>query len=160
MKLHEGDMPATKKGLRQDVRLPDERLRQRAHDRSVGAGWLQTKPTTCPKPICWSSIPAISVKRLLKRSIRNSVASARYGTSDAGPASRRRWPWPAVSRRPKAIEIINRAPIVDIVVGPQSYQSLPSMLFDVQREGRKIVKVDFPGGGQVRPAARSAAARA
>ena len=41
-------------------------------------------------------------------------------------------------------EIIERAPIVDIVVGPQSYQSLPTMIFDVEREGRKIVKVDFP----------------
>ncbi len=41
-------------------------------------------------------------------------------------------------------EIIERAPVVDIVVGPQSYHNLPTMLFDVQREGRKIVKVDFP----------------
>ena len=41
-------------------------------------------------------------------------------------------------------EIIERAPIVDIVVGPQSYQSLPTMIFDVEREGRKVVKVDFP----------------
>ena len=41
-------------------------------------------------------------------------------------------------------EIIERAPVVDIVVGPQSYQALPSLLFDVEREGRKIVKVDFP----------------
>ena len=41
-------------------------------------------------------------------------------------------------------EIINRAPIVDIVVGPQSYQALPSLIFDVEREGRKIVRVDFP----------------
>ena len=41
-------------------------------------------------------------------------------------------------------EIIDRAPVVDIVVGPQSYHNLPTMLFDVEREGRKIVKVDFP----------------
>lgn len=41
-------------------------------------------------------------------------------------------------------EIIQRAPVVDIVVGPQSYHALPSLLFEVEREGRKIVKVDFP----------------
>lgn len=41
-------------------------------------------------------------------------------------------------------EIIQRAPVVDIVVGPQSYQALPSLLFDVEREGRKVVRVNFP----------------
>jgi tRNA-2-methylthio-N6-dimethylallyladenosine synthase len=41
-------------------------------------------------------------------------------------------------------EIVQRAPVVDIVVGPQSYHNLPAMIFDVQREGRKIVNVDFP----------------
>ncbi len=41
-------------------------------------------------------------------------------------------------------EIIARAPIVDIVVGPQSYHALASMVRDVQSDGRKIVKVEFP----------------
>ncbi len=41
-------------------------------------------------------------------------------------------------------EIIERAAIVDVVVGPQSYQQLPDLLFDAQTEGRKIVKLDFP----------------
>lgn len=41
-------------------------------------------------------------------------------------------------------EIIDRAKIVDLVVGPQSYQNLPGLLFDVETEGRKIVKLDFP----------------
>lgn len=41
-------------------------------------------------------------------------------------------------------EIITRAPVVDIVVGPQSYQALPSLIGEVASEGRKIVKVDFP----------------
>ena len=41
-------------------------------------------------------------------------------------------------------EIVDRAPVVDIVVGPQSYHMLPELVFDTEREGRKIVKVDFP----------------
>ena len=41
-------------------------------------------------------------------------------------------------------EIIDRAAIVDVVVGPQSYQQLPELLFHAQTEGRKIVKTDFP----------------
>lgn len=41
-------------------------------------------------------------------------------------------------------EILNRAKIVDIVVGPQSYQQLPSMIFEVESEGRKVVNLDFP----------------
>jgi tRNA-2-methylthio-N6-dimethylallyladenosine synthase len=41
-------------------------------------------------------------------------------------------------------EIIQRAPVVDIVVGPQSYQHLPHLVFEVETEGRKIVNTDFP----------------
>ncbi len=41
-------------------------------------------------------------------------------------------------------EILDRAPVVDIVVGPQSYHMLPELVFDAEREGRKIIKVDFP----------------
>ena len=39
-------------------------------------------------------------------------------------------------------EIIRRAPVVDLVVGPQSYQRLPSILADVS-SGRRIVETDF-----------------
>jgi tRNA-2-methylthio-N6-dimethylallyladenosine synthase len=41
-------------------------------------------------------------------------------------------------------EIIDRAPIVDLVVGPQSYQQLPGLIFEAETAGRKIVKIDFP----------------
>jgi tRNA-2-methylthio-N6-dimethylallyladenosine synthase len=41
-------------------------------------------------------------------------------------------------------EIVNRAPVVDLVVGPQAYHNLPKLLFEVETEGRKIVKLDFP----------------
>ncbi|MGI9479497.1 MAG: tRNA (N6-isopentenyl adenosine(37)-C2)-methylthiotransferase MiaB [Hyphomicrobiaceae bacterium] len=41
-------------------------------------------------------------------------------------------------------EIIDRAPIVDVVVGPQSYQQLPDLLFKAESEGHKAVKLDFP----------------
>lgn len=40
-------------------------------------------------------------------------------------------------------EIIRRAPFVDMVFGPQSYQRLPQMLLDVQRKSG-VVDVDFP----------------
>ncbi len=43
-------------------------------------------------------------------------------------------------------EIIRRAPVVDMVFGPQTYHRLPEMLAQLDREGarRKIVETDFP----------------
>ena len=41
-------------------------------------------------------------------------------------------------------EMIDRAPIVDIVVGPQSYHTLPDLVERVERVGGKIVNVEFP----------------
>jgi tRNA-2-methylthio-N6-dimethylallyladenosine synthase len=40
-------------------------------------------------------------------------------------------------------EIIRRAPVVDLVVGPQNYHRLPSLLARVEREG-KVVDTEFP----------------
>src|SRR5210317_70251 len=40
--------------------------------------------------------------------------------------------------------IIDRAPIVDMVFGPQTLHRLPSMLETVRREGRAAVDVSFP----------------
>lgn len=40
-------------------------------------------------------------------------------------------------------EIINRAPIVDVVVGPQSYHHLPQLLAKARTEGRAI-ETEFP----------------
>src|SRR5215475_1287352 len=40
-------------------------------------------------------------------------------------------------------EIIRRAPLVDLVVGPQSYHRLPELLAEAA-EGTKVVATDFP----------------
>ncbi len=40
-------------------------------------------------------------------------------------------------------EIIRRAPVVDLVVGPQSYHRLPALLARAEREG-KVVDTEFP----------------
>ena len=40
-------------------------------------------------------------------------------------------------------EIINRAPLVDLVVGPQAYQNLPEMLKRADN-GAKVIDTDFP----------------
>src|SRR5262249_56639444 len=40
-------------------------------------------------------------------------------------------------------EIIRRAPVVDVVVGPQSYHHLPQLLARAAREGRAI-ETEFP----------------
>ena len=40
-------------------------------------------------------------------------------------------------------EIINRAPVVDVVVGPQSYHHLPELLARAEREGRAL-ETEFP----------------
>src|SRR5262245_5525190 len=40
-------------------------------------------------------------------------------------------------------EIVRRAPVVDIVVGPQSYHHLPQLLARAKREGRAL-ETEFP----------------
>lgn len=41
-------------------------------------------------------------------------------------------------------EIFRRAPAVDIVVGPQSYQNLPDMIAHVKRKKQKAINLGFP----------------
>ncbi len=41
-------------------------------------------------------------------------------------------------------EIIRRAPVVDIVIGPQSYHRLPDLVFRAQSESRRLVDTSFP----------------
>ena len=41
-------------------------------------------------------------------------------------------------------EIARRAPVVDLVVGPQSYQSLPELLTRAKATGRSVVETMFP----------------
>ncbi len=40
-------------------------------------------------------------------------------------------------------EVFRRAPFVDIVVGPQSYQNLPQLLEEVKREKKWVLDLDF-----------------
>src|SRR5713101_3603802 len=40
-------------------------------------------------------------------------------------------------------EILRRAPVVDVVVGPQSYHRLPALLAQAER-GAKVVDTEFP----------------
>ena len=53
-------------------------------------------------------------------------------------------------------EIIRRAPVVDVVVGPQSYHHLPQLLARAKSHGRAI-ETEFPDRGQVRIPAAAAA---
>ena len=41
-------------------------------------------------------------------------------------------------------EIFKRAPFVDIVVGPQSYQNLPELIEQVKRNKKWAIDLDFP----------------
>ena len=41
-------------------------------------------------------------------------------------------------------EIVARAPVVDLVIGPQSYHRLPELLFRAKSESRSIVETQFP----------------
>jgi tRNA-2-methylthio-N6-dimethylallyladenosine synthase len=41
-------------------------------------------------------------------------------------------------------EILERAPVVDLVVGPQSYHELPALLGRVREDGERVVATDFP----------------
>lgn len=41
-------------------------------------------------------------------------------------------------------EIIARAPVVDMVIGPQSYQNLPKLLHDFKENRKPLVETEFP----------------
>ena len=41
-------------------------------------------------------------------------------------------------------EIIERAPVVDLVIGPQSYHRLPELLYRAKAESRSLVETTFP----------------
>lgn len=41
-------------------------------------------------------------------------------------------------------EIIRRAPVVDMVVGPQSYQNLPELLSEFNTSGKPVIETEFP----------------
>lgn len=41
-------------------------------------------------------------------------------------------------------EIIARAPVVDLVIGPQSYHRMPEMVLRSGQEGRRLIDTDFP----------------
>jgi len=41
-------------------------------------------------------------------------------------------------------EIIERSPVVDLVIGPQSYHRLPELLPELERGGRAILETEFP----------------
>ncbi len=45
-------------------------------------------------------------------------------------------------------EIARRAPVVDLVVGPQSYHRLPQLIARAREEGRAIVETSFPEEGK------------
>ncbi len=63
-------------------------------------------------------------------------------------------------------EIVRRAPVVDLVVGPQSYHRLPELILNSRAEARAIVETSFPEEDKfdrlpqrtVRPEMRRAAA--
>jgi tRNA-2-methylthio-N6-dimethylallyladenosine synthase len=40
-------------------------------------------------------------------------------------------------------EVFRRAPYVDIVVGPQSYQTLPNLIKEVEEKSHKVINLDF-----------------
>src|SRR5690606_12083986 len=41
-------------------------------------------------------------------------------------------------------EIISRAPVVDLVIGPQAYHRLPVLAAKAQSERRRLVDTEFP----------------
>ena len=41
-------------------------------------------------------------------------------------------------------EILNRAPVVNIVIGPQSYHRLPDYIYSAEQHKQRIVDTDFP----------------
>ncbi len=57
-------------------------------------------------------------------------------------------------------EIIARAPVVDLVIGPQSYHRIPELLFRAQVESRALVETNFPEEDKFNQLPRRARARA
>ena len=108
------------------------------------------------RPTSSSSTPATSARRRPRRSIPSSAACGRRSAPGRPGAARRRSSSRAASPRPRAREILRRAPVVDVVVGPQSYHRLPDAPRPRAARARRR-RHRLPGRGQVRPSARAGA---
>ena len=98
----------------------------------------RTRPRT---PTWSSSTPATSARRRRRRSIPSSAGCAPL---KAGEARAARSAWPAASPRPRARRSCARAPVVDLVVGPQTYHRLPEMVARRAAPASALVETEFP----------------
>ena len=90
-----------------------------------------------------SSTPAISARRPPRKSIRSS-AGLRLAKEEAARDGRdMKIAVAGCVAQAEGEEIIRRAPVVDVVVGPQSYHHLPELLARAERGG-KAIETEFP----------------
>ena len=152
--------PAGGTRLHQDVRLPDERLRLRAHGRSA------RRRTAMPRR---PRIEDADLVILNTCHIREKAAEKVY--SDLGrvrAVKEERAPTGSETliavagcvAQAEGAEIIRRAPVVDLVVGPQSYHRLPELIARARAQRRRARRDGVPRRGQVREPARAARRRA
>ena len=126
---------------------------ERMTDALAASGYVRDRERRNP-PISSCSTPAISAKRRPRRSIPSS-AGCGGSRKPAQTAGKRVMVGVAgCVAQAEGDEILRRAPVVDLVVGPQSYQRLPELLAEAARR-RASVATDFAVDGEVR--ARSTA---
>jgi tRNA-2-methylthio-N6-dimethylallyladenosine synthase len=141
VEFHEPDGRGPKAGLHQDLRLPDERLRLRAHGGRAGARGLCADDRADDADLVVLNTCHIREKAAEKvyselgRCASSRSARARRPRDPDDRGRRLRRPGrgrgdhpPRAGRRPR--------------VGPQTYHRLPELL--ARRRGEKVVDTDFP----------------
>ena len=126
--LNSGFHDAAAQAAYQVLWLPDERLRCPAHGGHAGAAKALSRPPAPTMPTSSSSTPATSARRLPKKSIPNSAGCASPRTRPRATAAAMNIAVAGCVAQAEGKEIIRRAPVVDVVVGPQSYHHLPQLL--------------------------------
>ena len=100
-------------------------------------GYVETPPRRMP--ISSSSIPAIFVKRPPKRSIPNSAGCAGSSAKAARAGRNLTIAVAGCVAQAEGEEIVRRARLVDVVVGPQSYHRLPELLAPAAAAQRRSI---------------------
>ena len=102
-------------------------------------------PKPVPRmPISSSSTPAISARRPPRRSIRSSAASANSRTRRRARAAALTVAVAGCVAQAEGEEIVRRAPLVDLVVGPAELSPPPGRCWPQAAGGAKVVATEFP----------------
>ena len=140
--LHERNGTRTEKGLRQDLWLPDERLRFRKDDGRAGSR-PATLAVDTPEAADLILLNTCHIREKAAEKVYSEIGRLRRLKEEAAESGRAVLIGVAgCVAQAEGEEIIRRAPAVDLVVGPQSYQRLPELVARAGAGGG-VVETEF-----------------